>query len=200
MCIRDRKNTTDRLTVNYSANFNIGQRPNYGMFNFMNSQERVRFSQEAFDAGVNYIETPYKDLNTYEGILRMLQEHDISDIEYRKLYNDMETRNTDWFKRLTRRSFSHTHNVSVSGGTNKFSYSASIGYNNSEGQEIGNDNERMTGRIALMLRPIEKLTINLTLNGSVSTTNGFFNEVNPMSYACLLYTSFDEAYRQEASF
>ena len=34
-----------------------------------------------------------------------------------------------------------------------------------------------------MLRPIEKLTINLTLNGSVSTTNGFFNEVNPMSYA-----------------
>ena len=181
--ITTKKNTTDRLTVNYSANFNIGQRPNYGMFNFMNSQERVRFSQEAFDAGVNYIETPYKDLNTYEGILRMLQEHDISDIEYRKLYNDMETRNTDWFKRLTRRSFSHTHNVSVSGGTNKFSYSASIGYNNSEGQEIGNDNERMTGRIALMLRPIEKLTINLTLNGSVSTTNGFFNEVNPMSYA-----------------
>ena len=181
--ITTKKNTTDRLTVNYSANFNIGQRPNYGMFNFMNSQERVRFSQEAFDAGVNHIETPYKDLNTYEGILRMLQEHDISDIEYRKLYNDMETRNTDWFKRLTRRSFSHTHNVSVSGGTNKFSYSASIGYNNSEGQEIGNDNERMTGRIALMLRPIEKLTINLTLNGSVSTTNGFFNEVNPMSYA-----------------
>ena len=181
--ITTKKNTTDRLTVNYSDIFNIGQRPNYGMFNFMNSQERVRFSQEAFDAGVNYIETPYKDLNTYEGILRMLQEHDISDIEYRKLYNDMETRNTDWFKRLTRRSFSHTHNVSVSGGTNKFSYSASIGYNNSEGQEIGNDNERMTGRIALMLRPIEKLTINLTLNGSVSTTNGFFNEVNPMSYA-----------------
>lgn len=52
--ITTKKNTTDRLTVNYSANFNIGQRPNYGMFNFMNSQERVRFSQEAFDAGVNY--------------------------------------------------------------------------------------------------------------------------------------------------
>lgn len=181
--ITTKKNSTDRLTVNYSTNFNIGQRPNYGMFNFMNSQERIRFSQEAFDAGINYIKMPYKDPNTYEGVLRMLQEHDISDIEYRQLYNDMETRNTDWFKRLTRRSFSHTHNVSVSGGTNKFSYSASMGYNNSEGQEIGNDNERMTGRIALMLRPVEKLTISLTLNGSVSTTNGFSNEVDPMSYA-----------------
>ncbi len=181
--ITTKKNTTDRLTVNYSANFNIGQRPNYGMFNFMNSQERIRFSQEAFDAGISYITVPYKDPNTYEGLLRMLQEHDISDIEYRELYNAMETRNTDWFKSLTRRSFSHTHNISVSGGTNKFSYSASMGYNNSEGQEIGNDNERMTGRIALMLRPIEKLTISMTLNGSVSTTNGFFDDVNPMSYA-----------------
>ena len=181
--ITTKKNTTDRLTVNYSANFNIGQRPNYGMFNFMNSQERIRFSQEAFDAGITYATMPYKDPNTYEGILRMLQEHDISDIEYRKLYNDMETRNTDWFKRLTRRSFSHSHNVSVSGGTNKFSYSASMGYNNSEGQEIGNDNEHMTGRIALMLRPIEKLTISMTLNGSVSTTNGFFDDINPMGYA-----------------
>ena len=70
--ITTKKNTTDRLTVNYSANFNIGQRPNYGMFNFMNSQERVRFSQEAFDAGVNYIETPYKDLNTNTRIYNRL--------------------------------------------------------------------------------------------------------------------------------
>jgi len=196
--ITTKKNTTDRLTVNYSANFNIGQRPNYGMFNFMNSQERIRFSQEAFDAGINYIEMPYKDPNTYEGILRMLQEHDISDIEYRELYNAMETRNTDWFKRLTRRSFSHTHNISVSGGTNKFSYSASMGYNNSEGQEIGNDNERMTGRIALLLRPVEKFTISLTLNGSVSTTNGFFDDIDPMSYATNTSRAIDpDAYYME---
>lgn len=196
--ITTKKNTTDRLTVNYSANFNIGQRPNYGMFNFMNSQERIRFSQEAFDAGITYAEMPYKDPNTYEGILRMLQEYDISDIEYRKLYNAMETRNTDWFKRLTRRSFSHTHNISVSGGTNKFSYSASMGYNNSEGQEIGNDNERMTGRIALLLRPVEKFSISLTLNGSVSTTNGFFDDIDPMSYATNTSRAIDpDAYYME---
>lgn len=196
--ITTKKNTTDRLTVNYSANFNIGQRPNYGMFNFMNSQERIRFSQEAFDAGITYVKMPYKDPNTYEGILRMLQEYDISDIEYRKLYNAMETRNTDWFKRLTRRSFSHTHNISVSGGTNKFSYSASMGYNNSEGQEIGNDNERMTGRIALLLRPVEKFSISLTLNGSVSTTNGFTGEVDPMSYATNTSRAIDpDAYYME---
>lgn len=181
--ITTKKNTTDRLTVNYSANFNIGQRPNYGMFNLMNSQERVQFSQDAFNSGVSYLEMPYKELHTYEGLLRMYLDRDISEAEYSNAYRAMETRNTDWFKLLTRRSFSHNHNVSVSGGTNKFSYSASMGYNNSEGQEIGNDSERMTGRIALMLRPIQKLTINFTLNGSVGTTNGFTGNVNPLSYA-----------------
>ena len=181
--ITTKKNTTDRLSVNYTSNFIIGTRPNYDQFNYMNSKERVLFSQEAFNWGTPYSAEPIKQMYTYEGLLNMYLSHDISSEEFLAQRNVLETQNTDWFKLLTRRAFSHNHNLSVSGGTNKFSYSASIGYNNSEGQEIGNDNERMTGRIALMLRPIEKLTINLTLNGSVSTTNGFFNEVNPMSYA-----------------
>lgn len=180
--ITTKKNTTDRMTINYSSNFNIGQRPNYGMFNMMNSQERLRFSQEAFEWGTAYYEMPYKESSTYEGLLRMFQEHDISESEYRNAYREMETRNTDWFKLLTRRSFSHNHNLSISGGTNRFNYAASVGYSNTEGQEIGNNNERMTGRLSITIRPSEKLTINAILNGTVGTTNGFAG-VNPMEYA-----------------
>lgn len=197
--ITTKKNTTDRMTINYSSNFNIGQRPNYGMFNMMNSQERLRFSQEAFERGTPYYEVPYKDPSTYEGLLRMFQEHDISDLEYRNAYRDMETRNTDWFKLLTRRSFSHNHNLSVSGGTNKFNYAASVGYSNTEGQEIGNDNERMTGRLAITIRPSEKLTINAILNGAVGTTNGFAG-INPIEYATNTSRAIDpDAYYQQKS-
>ena len=181
--ITTKRNTTDRLTVNYSSNFNIGQRPNYGMFNLMNSQERVQFSQDAFNWGTSYANTPYKELYTYEGLLRMYLEHDISEAEYSNAYRTLETQNTDWLKLLTRRSFSHNHNVSVSGGTNKFSYSASMGYTNSEGQEIGNDSDHMTGRISLFMRPVQKLTISVTMNGSVSTNTGFAGGVSPLSYA-----------------
>ncbi|MBD3591479.1 SusC/RagA family TonB-linked outer membrane protein [Bacteroides sp. GM023] len=181
--ITTKRNTSDRLTVNYSSNFNIGQRPNYGMFNLMNSQERVQFSQDAFNWGTSYATVPYKELYTYEGLLRMYLEHDISESEYSNAYRTLETQNTDWLKLLTRRSFSHNHNVSVSGGTNKFSYSASMGYTNSEGQEIGNDSERMTGRISLLMRPVQKLTISVTMNGSVSTTTGFSGGVDPLGYA-----------------
>lgn len=196
--ITTKRNTTDRLTVNYSSNFNIGQRPNYGMFNLMNSQERVQFSQDAFNWGTSYANTPYKELYTYEGLLRMYLEHDISEAEYSNAYRALETQNTDWLKLLTRRSFSHNHNVSVSGGTNKFSYSASMGYTNSEGQEIGNDSERMTGRISLLMRPVQKLTINVTMNGSVSTNTGFAGGVSPLSYATSTSRTIDpDAYYQK---
>ena len=72
-----------------------------------------------------------------------------------------------------------------------------MGYSNSEGQEIGNDSERMTGRVAITIRPVQKLTINATINGSVSTNNGFAGGVNPMGYATTTNRSIDpDAYYQ----
>lgn len=181
--ITTKKNTTDRLSVNYTANFVIGSRPNYEQFNYMNSKERVQFSQEAFNWGTSFAKEPIKQPYTYEGLLRMYLEHDISAEEFIAQRGQLETQNTDWFKLLTRRSFSHNHNLSISGGTNKFSYSTSVGYSKSDGQEIGNSSERMTGRIALTMRPVQKLTINAALNGSVSTNKGFAGGVAPMDYA-----------------
>ena len=195
--ITTKKNTTDRLSVNYTSNFVMGTRPNYGQFNYMNSKERVLFSQEAFNWGTPYGTEPIKQIYTYEGLLNMYLSHDISSEEFLAQRNVLETQNTDWFKLLTRRSFSHNHNISVSGGTNKYSYAASMGYSNSEGQEIGNDSERMTGRVAITIRPVQKLTINATINGSVSTNNGFAGGVNPMGYATTTNRSIDpDAYYQ----
>ena len=195
--ITTKKNTTDRLSVNYTSNFVMGTRPNYGQFNYMNSKERVLFSQEAFNWGTPYGTEPIKQIYTYEGLLNMYLSHDISSEDFLAQRNVLETQNTDWFKLLPRRSFSHNHNISVSGGTNKYSYAASMGYSNSEGQEIGNDSERMTGRVAITIRPVQKLTINATINGSVSTNNGFAGGVNPMGYATTTNRSIDpDAYYQ----
>ena len=76
--ITTKKNTTDRLSVNYTSNFIIGTRPNYDQFNYMNSKERVLFSQEAFNWGTPYSAEPIKQMYTYEGLLNMYLSHDIS--------------------------------------------------------------------------------------------------------------------------
>ena len=50
--ITTKKGKVGRLTVNYTGNMTINTRPNYGMFNYMNSKERVQFSQDVYNAGV----------------------------------------------------------------------------------------------------------------------------------------------------
>lgn len=52
--ITTKKGSAERTSIRYSANFSVRQRPNYDLFDFMNSQERIQFSKEAYDAGVRY--------------------------------------------------------------------------------------------------------------------------------------------------
>lgn len=95
----------------------------------------------------------------------------------------METVNTDWFKLLTRSAVSHNHNLSISGGTEKVTYNVSAGYSSSLGQEIGNSQERLTGRVAVNAQLRKNIRTNVTINAVTSKTKGFGQNVNPMSYA-----------------
>ena len=181
--ITTKKGKMDRLTINYSANFSITNRPHYDDLNYMNSQERIQFSEEAFNWGTSYASVPIKQPYTYEGLMRMYLENDISQEEFLRQRAVLETQNTDWFDLLTRNAFSHNHNLSVRGGTNKIFYNTSVSYAKSSGQEIGNDSERMTGRINIDFTPNDKLSINASISGSVSETTGFGQNVNPLQYA-----------------
>ena len=46
--------------------------------------------------------------------------------------NKLEGLNTDWFKILFRNAYTQTHNLSVSGGTEKTNYYISLNYNGEE--------------------------------------------------------------------
>nr|WP_238315138.1 hypothetical protein [Segatella maculosa] len=52
--------------------------------------------------------------------------------------------NTDWFKLLTRDSFSQDHSINLSGGADKFRYYASLGYTNDNDVINRNGNDRYT--------------------------------------------------------
>lgn len=169
--------------MNYTGNMTINTRPNYGMFNYMNSKERVQFSQDVYNAGAYYDKEPITQPYTYEGAMKMYLAGDLSYDEFMKRKTFLSTVNTDWFDLLTRSAVSHSHNVSLAGGTEAITYNVSLGYNNTLGQEIGNSNERMTGRVAVNIRLHENVRLNASLNATSSTTKAFGEEVNPMSYA-----------------
>lgn len=181
--VTTKRGKADRLSVNYSLSMGIRFRPNYRQFDLMNSQERIFFSKEAYDAGARYQFEPYPQTCTYEGLMHMLSNNLIDETFYNKQVNYLETVNTDWFKLLTQNSFNHNHNLSISGGTQKSTYNASFSYNNNKGIEIGNAVDQFNIRLGFNSKLTDKLTLDMSMNGSIGNSYGFGNGVNPMDYA-----------------
>lgn len=181
--VTTKKGQADRLSVNYSLSMGVRFRPNYDQFDFMNSQERIRFSKEAYDAGARYQNEPYPQTCTYEGLMFLLNNNTINEEYYNQQVSWLETLNTDWFKLLTRNSFNHNHNLSISGGSKKSTYTASFSYNNSKGVEIGNDTDQFNVRLGFNSELTERLRLNMSMNGSIGNSYGFGAGISPMNYA-----------------
>lgn len=180
--ITTKKGTPGRVNVNYSTNVSVRERPSYGIYDFMNSYERIQFSKEAYEAGVRYQSTPLPQIYTYEGLMAMFNNRSIDEKEFSTYLQRLETVNTDWFDLLTRNSVSQSHNLSLSGGVDRLTYNASVGYQNNKGMEIGNENDQITTRLSMNSHINDKLDINVQLNGSIRNSYGYAG-VNPYTYA-----------------
>ena len=181
--ITTKKGTPGRISVNYSSNVSITERPTYDMYDFMNSLERIQFSKEAYDAGVRYQSTPLPQIYTYEGLMEMFNKRMINEQQFAEYMQRLETVNTDWFDLLTRNAVSHRHNLSISGGTSQYTYNASVGYQINKGMETGNENDQITARLSINSQVNERLNINAQLSGSIRNSDGYGAGVNPYTYA-----------------
>lgn len=75
--------------------------------------------------------------------------------------------NTDWQEEITRRSVSHSHNLSLSGGEENTRYRASINYANEEGIVIGSGAERFRGRFKGNVSTLDdRLRVNANLTSA----------------------------------
>ena len=61
--------------------------------------------------------------------------------------NKLEGLNTDWFKILFRNAYTQTHNLSVSGGTEKTNYYISLNYNGEEGVDKASEYKNYGGMV-----------------------------------------------------
>jgi len=85
--------------------------------------------------------------------------------------------NTDWFDETTRDAFSHTHNLSVSGGTGGFSYRAAVNYRDNEGVAINTGFRQLNGRLNLQQKALnDRLTIDFQLTATNRNEERGFDE------------------------
>lgn len=170
-----------QLSVSYNSSFTVGQRPSYGDFDLMNSQELMQFSKEVYEARDSYTADVLPI--GYAKLIQQLQRKEIDYATYTAMYRKLETRNTDWFALLFRNPFSQNHSLSLSGGNEKISNRTSFSMQQQNGEAKGNNLTSFAASSNTTLRLGKRLTVNLMLNGSRRETDGFAYEVDPFSYA-----------------
>jgi TonB-linked SusC/RagA family outer membrane protein len=85
--------------------------------------------------------------------------------------------NTDWFKQIEQTGVSQVHNISMSGGTDKTSYRASINYRDVQGVMITTGNTQLNGRINISQKALnDKLTLDLNMGATEKKSQYGFSQ------------------------
>jgi TonB-dependent starch-binding outer membrane protein SusC len=97
---------------------------------------------------------------------------------------------TDWFNILTQTGSTQNHTVSFGGGSDKFSYRASLAAILQDGVVINSSNKRYVGSITATQRGLDdRLTLTMTLNSGITNTTSSPSSVGRASFTSNLITN-----------
>lgn len=169
--------------VSYTANVTYKRRPRYSdrSVDVMSSKERIQFSRELIESGYTY--QTNETMVGYEKALQDLYDKTINYSEFVNQVSAMESHNTDWFDLICRDSWSTQHTASLSGGSQKSRYYASLGYNKDNDVIKVNNNERYTASVNLDNTFSKLLTASFNVSAYHYKRNYYQDEVAPLSYA-----------------
>ncbi|NEW83469.1 MAG: SusC/RagA family TonB-linked outer membrane protein, partial [Mariniphaga sp.] len=84
---------------------------------------------------------------------------------------------TDWFKETTRQALSKVQNISMSGGSEKTTYRASVNYRDVEGVSLTTGFKQLNGRVNISQKAMnDKLTIDMNLGATKKEAEYGFGE------------------------
>lgn len=208
--VTTKKGKAGQAKISYTGEYTMRLKPSYSTFNIMNSQDQMSVYQELQQKGfLNYAEISnanssgvygkmYELLNTYDPVTGQFALANTN--EARAAYlRDAEYRNTNWFGELFSNSIQHNHSVSITAGTEKAQYYASVSAMYDPGWYNKSQVERYTANFNANYKISKKLNAGIIGNASYrkqeapgtisATTNPVTGEVsrafdiNPYSYA-----------------
>jgi TonB-linked SusC/RagA family outer membrane protein len=179
----------DYLT--YSGKFGVTFRPDT-KWDFMNSAEKVDFELGIYDDF-----TPQYGGRAIQ-IMNKVNSGVISQTDADIQLNALKNTNTNWINEIYRPAYTQSHNVTMSGGSAKMQYHASINYQNSQGTLKGNNYKK--GGMNLKLS--RYVTDNLLIKFSLYTTlkqNKSPNGMDPYRYA-VFANPYEKPYNVDGSY
>lgn len=181
--------------ISYTGEFTTRMKPTYREFNLMNSQEQMGVYKELEQKGWLNNSNTYraKDSGVYGRLYKLINTFDVTTGQFaiantpeaRNTYlREAELRNTDWFDALFSNSIMQNHSVSLSSGSEKASFYASLSAMVDPGWYKRSDVKRYTANLNTSYNIFKNLSFNLIANASYREQKApgtLSAEVNPAS-------------------
>lgn len=195
--VTTKKGRAGQAHINYTGEYTMRLKPSYSNFNIMNSQEQMGIYQELQQKGyLNFAEiSNASNSGVYGKMYQLLSQYDPTTGQFGLANTDAaktaylraaEFRNTNWFDELFSNSIMHNHSVSISGGTEKSQYYASLSAMYDPGWYLDSKVQRYTANVNTTYNINKWLDVNLIGNASYrkqKAPGSLSREIDPVSGA-----------------
>lgn len=178
IAVTTKKGKRNGFNISYQHTSAVSMRPSYRDFDLLNSQERVQLTRENYEDGLSISGT--------EGLEYLMSQYAIGNLtagELQAKARVLESRNTDWFKILFRNAYTQTHNLSISGGSEKTDYYVSIGYNGEQGVDKISDYKSFSGLAKVNTELFRGVKFGATLQVGRRDRDSYHSSIDPFKYA-----------------
>lgn len=180
--------------INYSGKFGVTMRPE-NTFNFMNSEEKIRFENSLRDD----FYPPYEQGGRVIQLKSLADKGAITYEEAERQIAKLATINTNWINQLYRIASSQSHNLSFSGGNTKTTYYAAFNFQDAQGTLI--QNRFQTGGLNMKLSRFvtDKLLIKVNLYTTIKKNREGQAGMDPFRYA-VFANPYERPYNEDGSY
>ena len=193
--ITTKKGFRSKTQVNYSGTYECGIAPR-NRLDFMNAAEKLQYERSILNNfGLDYAYLTGRGGYMYK---RSVDGY-LSPAEYESEYQRLSRVNTDWFKVLFRTAQSHSHNVSLRGGTEELTYYTSLNYQENNGILISNRYQNAGLLMKLDWRPLDKLIVALNVSANSRKNRDNASVIDPFTYA-MFANPYERPYDDEGNY
>ena len=207
--VTTRKGEAGKMRISYNNSFSWSFKPQRSL-DLMNSSQKLawedelwnEFSAEKYARRLedNTVVCPIVgivgQIRSGSGEFAVMANNKAAQDEYIK---SLEGISTDWYGILFRNAFSQGHHLSLSGGSDKYTYYVALGMNDENGMLIHNDYRRYNVNANLTLKPSDRIRIDIGMEGSRQESKMPYSAVNPFTYA-YFSNPYEKAYNDDGSY
>jgi len=202
--ITTKKGQTGNIHINYSGNVTVQTSPSRDA-NLMNTEEKLAYEQSIWD---EFSAKGYANGTWYPriGIIGQIRSgygkfKGMSTAEQDAYIEELKQTNTDWFEELFRNTVSTSHNLSLSGGSDKLTYYISGGMQTNKGivKKTSSDGANFMSKIST--NPSKAISLNFDVSYSYLKSLSFAESsmFRPFQYAYYA-NPYEKPYNDDGSY